>query len=325
MAQKEQGETLDVLVDKHGRPLGRIGRGCVYLCRGTRPCKNQAMDSSDLCLSHLQLGLPKAAAAAASESDDDEDIADSDSDQQALETAQKFPSRISSDQKRMKNPFSKAFATLPTRIDFPAVYEQPALPLCLDIGCARGGLVLKQAERNSTCNWLGVEIRGPLADQANVLATKLPVRNAHFVGCRMDGAAVDALCIPAGLLGGVTILFPDPWFRKRHHRRLTIQTDVLRALARAMHPGAPLLVASDCEAVVLDARHKMQELADEFELYRGTDDSADIEQQWPTVFGGRTDDEGYLLSNPLAPFASEREHVCSVMWRRVFRLVYRRR
>jgi tRNA (guanine-N7-)-methyltransferase len=51
--------------------------------------------------------------------------------------------------------------------------------------------------------------------------------------------------IPAGSLDGVHVFFPDPWPKKRHHKRRLLQPPFLRLLASRMKPGAYLHVATD--------------------------------------------------------------------------------
>jgi tRNA (guanine-N7-)-methyltransferase len=51
--------------------------------------------------------------------------------------------------------------------------------------------------------------------------------------------------LPDASLGRVFLLFPDPWPKKRHHKRRFIQMDTLNALARVMKPGAEFRFASD--------------------------------------------------------------------------------
>jgi tRNA (guanine-N7-)-methyltransferase len=52
------------------------------------------------------------------------------------------------------------------------------------------------------------------------------------------------------LLSRVSIQFPDPWFKKKHHKRRVLQPALLRAIAAALPPGGLLFLQSDVEAVI---------------------------------------------------------------------------
>jgi len=56
--------------------------------------------------------------------------------------------------------------------------------------------------------------------------------------------------LPGGLLQRVSIQFPDPWFKLRHHKRRVLQPPLLRSIAAALAPGAELFLQSDVEAVI---------------------------------------------------------------------------
>ena len=81
------------------------------------------------------------------------------------------------------NPLSPYYRQSPVPIDPAAVFADPALPLHLDIGCARGRFILKMAEAEPDWNFLGVEIREPLVDEANRLADETALSNLHYVFC----------------------------------------------------------------------------------------------------------------------------------------------
>ena len=56
--------------------------------------------------------------------------------------------------------------------------------------------------------------------------------------------------LPAGQLDLVSIQFPDPWFKKKHHKRRVLQPELLLAIAAALAPGKRLFMQSDVLAVI---------------------------------------------------------------------------
>jgi len=131
------------------------------------------------------------------------------------------------------------------------LFAQPCLPLHLDIGSARGRFLLAMAERCPNRNHLGIEIRRPLvvAAEADRQAAGLP--NLRYLFGNASLNLVEWLQdLPPGLLQLVTLQFPDPWFKSRHHKRRVLQPALLRSLALAMPPGSTLLMQSDVLAVI---------------------------------------------------------------------------
>jgi tRNA (guanine-N7-)-methyltransferase len=160
------------------------------------------------------------------------------------------------------NPLSPYYRQSPTPVDIEAVFADPGKPLLLDIGCARGRFLLRMADADPAWNYLGVEIREPLVEEANRLAAEANLTNLHYAFCNamlwldrlLDG-------IPAGVLQAVTIQFPDPWFKKKHAKRRMVNEEMVETIAKHLALGGRVFVQTDIEF-----------LADEiFELFRGDD------------------------------------------------------
>lgn len=158
------------------------------------------------------------------------------------------------------NPLSPYYRQEPEPIDLTQVFADPSLPLHLDIGCARGRFILRMAETQPDWNFLGVEIREPLVDEANRLAKEAGLTNLHYEFCNAMlwlGKLLEG--IPGGRLEMVTIQFPDPWFKKKHAKRRMVNEEMIDTIARHLAPGGRVFVQTDIEF-----------LADEmFALFRG--------------------------------------------------------
>jgi tRNA (guanine-N7-)-methyltransferase len=160
------------------------------------------------------------------------------------------------------NPLAPYYRQAPKPVDIEHVFADPAKPLLLDVGCARGRFLLRMAEAEPKWNYLGVEIREPLVEEANRLAEEVGLDNLHYAFCNamlwldrlLDG-------VPPGILQTVTIQFPDPWFKKRHSKRRMVNPEMVDTIAKHLTPGGRVFVQTDIEF-----------LSDEmFTLFRGDD------------------------------------------------------
>ena len=149
------------------------------------------------------------------------------------------------------NPLSRFFQ-LPLELPAAAaLFRDPALPVHLDIGCARGRFLLALAQQQSGVNHLGVEIRRPLVSAAEADRQALRLENLHYLFCNANVSLQAWLAaLPAGQLDLVSIQFPDPWFKKKHHKRRVLQPALLLAIAAALQPGKRLFIQSDVLAVI---------------------------------------------------------------------------
>lgn len=165
------------------------------------------------------------------------------------------------------NPHSPYYRQEPQPIDLAAIFADPTRPLLLDIGCARGRFLLKMAAESPDWNYLGVEIREPLVDEANRLANEANLTNLHYTFCNAM-LFIDKLIaeIPDGVLQQVTIQFPDPWFKRKHSKRRMVNEEMVDCLAKKLATDGNVFVQTDIEF-----------LADEmFELFRADDRFTEI-------------------------------------------------
>ena len=146
------------------------------------------------------------------------------------------------------NPLSPYYRQKPKAIDIAAVFADPTWPLHLDIGCARGRFILRMAEAEPEWNFLGVEIREPLVDEANRLAAEADLTNVHYAFCNAMLFLGPLLAdIPDSILQMVTIQFPDPWFKKRHAKRRMVNAELIDAVVTKLAPGGRIFVQTDIE------------------------------------------------------------------------------
>ncbi len=157
------------------------------------------------------------------------------------------------------NPLAPYFRFTPPPIELEKKFADAALPLFLDIGCARGRFILKMAEIERQQNFLGVEIREPLVAEANRLGKEAGLTNLHYEFCNAM-IALDKLLekIPEGVLETVTIQFPDPWFKKKHAKRRMVNAELVETIVRHLAGNGRIFVQTDIEFLA----------AEMFELFR---------------------------------------------------------
>ena len=138
-------------------------------------------------------------------------------------------------------------------------------PVILEIGFGDGAATWRMAQANPELNLLGVEVHRPGIGRLLLALEREGLDNVR-VAC---GDAVEFLrdFVLPHTLDGVCIFFPDPWPKKRHHKRRLIQPDFLDLLAARMNPGAVLHLATDWQPYaehmreVLDASDRFEDLA----------------------------------------------------------------
>ena len=165
------------------------------------------------------------------------------------------------------NPLAPFYRFTPVPIELEKIFADPAQPLFLDIGCARGRFILKMAEIERAQNFLGVEIREPLVEEGNRLAREAGLTNLHYEFCNAM-IALDKLLkkLPDGVLETVTIQFPDPWFKKKHAKRRMVNAELVETVVRHLAAGGRIFVQTDIEF-----------LAEEmFELFRSREELREV-------------------------------------------------
>jgi len=146
------------------------------------------------------------------------------------------------------NPLSPFYRQEPTPVDLNAIFADPGRPLHLDIGCARGRFILKMAQAAPEWNFLGIEIREPLVDEANRIAAENELNNLHYVFCNAM-LWLDRLIesIPDNVLRMVTIQFPDPWFKKKHAKRRMVNEQLVQTVVGKLAARGKIFVQTDIE------------------------------------------------------------------------------
>ena len=122
-------------------------------------------------------------------------------------------------------------------------------PKILEIGFGMGETTATIAQSHPECDYIGIEVHTPGVGALLRQIATLGLTNIRIV--QHDAVEVLDCMIAPESLDGVHIFFPDPWPKKRHHKRRLVQPGFLAALAARMKPGAYLHVATDWEDYAL--------------------------------------------------------------------------
>jgi tRNA (guanine-N7-)-methyltransferase len=129
-------------------------------------------------------------------------------------------------------------------LDFDAVFGRPG-PRVLEIGFGMGQSLVVMAAAAPDSNFIGIEVHSPGVGKLLHSMQEQGVDNIR-VYCH-DAVEVLRDCIPDASLDTVQIFFPDPWHKKRHHKRRLIQPPFVAVLVSKLKPGGLLHLATDWE------------------------------------------------------------------------------
>jgi tRNA (guanine-N7-)-methyltransferase len=136
--------------------------------------------------------------------------------------------------------FGIAYADHP--IDLDAAFGRAA-PHILEIGCGMGETTVTIAAANPQTDYLGIEVHSPGVGSLLKLISEAGLTNLRVI--QHDAVEVLRDMLPPAPLSGCHIFFPDPWPKKRHHKRRLIQPAFVSLLASRMRAGAYLHAATD--------------------------------------------------------------------------------
>ena len=116
-------------------------------------------------------------------------------------------------------------------------------PLTYEIGFGMGDSLITQAQTHPERNFIGVEVHRPGLGHLLMQAAASSLKNIRVYG--EDGQLVLEQCIPNESLDRIQIFFPDPWHKKRHHKRRLINAPFLQLVWHKLQPGGVLHLATD--------------------------------------------------------------------------------
>jgi tRNA (guanine-N7-)-methyltransferase len=147
-----------------------------------------------------------------------------------------------------------AYSTQP--LDFENLFGRRA-PVTVEVGSGMGETTVSIAAAHPERDYLAIEVHAPGVGSLLKQVGELGLTNVRVV--QHDAVEVLRDMVPAASLGGLHVFFPDPWPKKRHHKRRIIQPPFAALAASRLAAGGILHVATDWEEY---AYHVLQVLAD---------------------------------------------------------------
>ena len=152
--------------------------------------------------------------------------------------------RVSNAQRRAVDTLSSIYgiAYAPGALDFAQLFGRRA-PTILEIGFGMGETTALIAQARRENNYLGIEVHTPGVGSLLKLIAEGELKNLRLI--QHDAVEVLQHMIAPASLVGAHVFFPDPWPKKRHHKRRLIQSPFVALLASRLAPGAYLHAATD--------------------------------------------------------------------------------
>ncbi|KAK9911319.1 hypothetical protein M0R45_035236 [Rubus argutus] len=210
------------------------------------------------------------------------------------------------------NPLSSSLAGPVEVPDWNQVFRDPTLPLMVDIGSGSGRFLMWLAKRNLFVrNYLGLEIRQKLVKRADVWVKELGLSNIHFMYANATTSFNQLVSTYPGPLMLVSILCPDPYFKRKHHKRRVVQKPLVDSIVNHLIPSAQVFIQSDVLDVALDMRNQFDSLPHVLKHVDEIDSSV------------LCDSEGWLLRNPMG-IRTEREIHAEFEGAKIYRRIYQK-
>jgi tRNA (guanine-N7-)-methyltransferase len=153
-------------------------------------------------------------------------------------------------------------------LDLNQVFGRTDAKKILEIGFGMGESTAKIAQSLPDCNFLAVEVHTPGVGSLLKLIQEVQLTNIRVI--QHDVVDVLQSMIADSSLDGVHIFFPDPWHKKRHHKRRLIQAEFVKLLCSKLKSSAYIHVATDWQEYaewVLEALNAEPQLQNSAETY----------------------------------------------------------
>lgn len=136
-------------------------------------------------------------------------------------------------------------------VDLEQMFGRQA-PRMLEIGFGAGEALLAFTQAHPELDCIGVEVHKPGVGHLLLGAETAGLKNLRVI-CH-DAVEVLQQQLAPGSVQFIHIFFPDPWHKKRHHKRRLIQPEFVELLARVLAPGGKLRLATDWEHYAMQMR-----------------------------------------------------------------------
>jgi tRNA (guanine-N7-)-methyltransferase len=131
-------------------------------------------------------------------------------------------------------------------IDIRTLVQRELGDLEIEIGPGRGGFMLERLAARLDVGMIGFEIKRKWAWIVEDRLARAGFAERGHVFAEDAGAALPRLG-PDGSVSAVFLNFPDPWWKKRHQKRLVLKPSLLDEIARLLRPGGELFLQTDVD------------------------------------------------------------------------------
>jgi tRNA (guanine-N7-)-methyltransferase len=145
-------------------------------------------------------------------------------------------------------------------LDFAQLFDRRA-PTILEIGFGMGETTTRIAAQHPQNNFIGIEVHSPGVGSLLKQIAEQQLKNVRVI--QHDAVEVVRDMIAPESLRGIHVFFPDPWPKKRHHKRRLLQPEFVTALSKRLEPHGYLHVATDWQEY---AEHILEVLSAEASL-----------------------------------------------------------
>ena len=144
------------------------------------------------------------------------------------------------------NPLSRNFNQIEGIPSLFEMFGDSTLDLHLDIGCGSGDFLFDLAVVNTSWNYLGIEIREKLVKTAKSKVREREIKNLYFVFGNAFNILNDVQSkFIIKNIKSISFNFPDPWFKKKHHKRRIVQPEFINILSKFLPRGSLIFIKTD--------------------------------------------------------------------------------
>lgn len=161
----------------------------------------------------------------------------------------------------------------------------------VELGCADAEFSFQMAAQEPRCLVVGVEIRDQCLARNRVRAEELGLDNLRFAYSNLN-VDLDRVFAPASV-DRFHLLFPDPWFKRAHHKRRVIEPALVDVISDQLRAGGELHVASDVFEValeimeVVEAGPRLRNMIAPWSFWRGNPFTAESRREATTLARGQ--------------------------------------
>jgi len=168
--------------------------------------------------------------------------------------------------------FGAELSAWPDSFDYSAIFNRDA-PLILEIGFGMGDSLVEMAYHNPDNNYLGIEVHTPgIGSILNSIEAR-QLSNLRIF--HADAILLLQQFIANNSLSGVCLFFPDPWHKKRHHKRRIVNSEFVQLIHQKLQPNGFFHMATDWENY---AEHMLETMQKDLHFVNQSANSSYIER-----------------------------------------------